>query len=121
MTLSKVGLAIVFLSLLLLGACASGPEAPSTLLSQAESSIRQAESAGADDHAPVALREAKKFLSAAQSHIGNEDYGKARRLLEKAIAEANFAEARSMAEKSQRAADEVEENLETLEREVNSR
>lgn len=121
MTFSKVGLAFVFLSLLLLGACASGPEAPSTLLSQAQSSIRQAESAGADNYAPVALREAKKFLSAAQSQIGNENYDKAKRLLEKAIAEANFAEAKSMADKSQRAANEVEENLKTLEREVNSR
>ncbi len=121
MTFSKLGLTSVLLLLVLLGACASGPEAPTTLVSQAQASIRQAESAGADTHAPVALREAKKLLSSAQSHIGNEDYDKAKRQLEKAIAEANFAEARSMAEKSQRAADEVEENLEALEREVNSR
>lgn len=121
MTQSKLGLIAVFITLLILGACASGPEAPDTLLSQAESSVRQAESADADEHAPVALREAKKNLSAAKSHIAKENYEMAKRLLEKTIADADFATAKSNAEKSQRAADEVRENLEVLEREVNNR
>lgn len=121
MALPKTGLISLLLSLLLMTACASGPPAPTTLVSQAETSIRQAESAGADTHAPVALREAKKRLASAKSHIGNENYPLAQRQLEKAIAEANYAEARSMAEKSQRAANEVEENLEALQREINSR
>lgn len=121
MTQSKLGLIAVFITLFILGACASGPEAPDTLLSQAESSIREAESADADRHAPVALREAKKNLSAAKSHIAKENYQAARKLLEKTIADADFATAKSDAKKSENAAEEVRESLEVLEREVNNR
>ncbi|HEY7886346.1 MAG TPA: DUF4398 domain-containing protein [Cellvibrionaceae bacterium] len=118
---SNLRLAGIIVVLLSLVACASNNNIPTTLVTQAESSIRQAESAGAEQHAPVALRDAKRYLASAKTQSANENYEVANKLLEKSLAESEFASAKSLAEKSERSADRMKENLRVLENEVNNR
>lgn len=103
---------------LFITACASTEPAPTTLLTQAQAHISQAESAGADQHAPVALRDAKNQLKDAESAIDEEEYTKARMLLEKSIADSEYATAKSNSEKTQAAAEEMKKQMETLKQEV---
>ena len=101
-----------------LGGCASTREAPVALISEAEADIKAAEEIGAEEYAPLALRSARNHLAQAKSGIAEQmneqDYQKATFMLERALADAEYATAKTHAEKSQTAAKEVEANLEAL-------
>ena len=119
MNLSRLGIIGLIFTLCTLTACASNTEIPTSLVTQAETSVRQAESAGADDLAPLALRDAKKNLASAKSAMAREDYKIAHDYLEKSLADSEVAVAQTHAEKSTRAAEEIKEQMSTLEKEVN--
>jgi hypothetical protein len=82
--------------LLILGACASTPP-PSGLLNEAESAIRTARDARADDFAPVELGFAEEALAAAQLAVQERDYEAARLHAIQAELDARLAIARSRA------------------------
>jgi hypothetical protein len=117
----KTGLLTIVVAALALSACANNAPLPSSLLTQAENNLEQARSVNAEKHAPLALREGKKHLAKARSAIANNEHAAARAWLEKSVADTNLAIAKAHAQKSQKAADQVEENLRVLEREVNSK
>ena len=94
--------------------CASGPEKPSDLLTQVTANIGQAKDAGAEEFAPVAFRDANKHMNKAKDAIEDKEYLDARRLLEKSLADADFALAKTNAEKAQNAANQIQQNLESL-------
>lgn len=106
---------------LLLAACTSVTDAPRTLQTQAETNINQAESAGADEHAPLALRNAKQHLDNAEKAMQEEHHEEAKMLLEKAMIDADYAIAKTNSEKSQQAAEQVRTNIQTLEEEIQDR
>lgn len=117
----KFGLASAALALSAgLAGCASTREAPVALMSEAEADIRSAEEIGAEDHAPVALRSARTHLTEAKNAINSEseldedEYQKVTFMLERALADAEYASAKTHAKKSQAAAEEVEQNLDAL-------
>ncbi len=97
----------------LLAGCASKP-VPREQLAVGKSSIDSAQTAGADELAPVELTRARDKLAQAQVALHDKKYVLARRLAEEADADAQVARSRANAERSQKAADEVTASLQTL-------
>jgi len=103
---------------LLLGACQSNAQRPDTLAVQARESVKKAESAGAAQKAPLALRDADQYLSKADEAIEEKDYEEAQFLLEKSMINSELAIARSNAVDAKKAAEEINKNLNTLQNEI---
>ncbi len=107
------------LSLVLaLGACHNNAQRPDTLAVQARESVEKAQSAGANEKAPLALRDANQYLTEAEEAMKDERYQDAQYLLEKSMVNSELAIARSNATGAKKAAEEIEKNLDTLEQEV---
>ncbi|WP_084005393.1 DUF4398 domain-containing protein [Gilvimarinus polysaccharolyticus] len=114
----KTGFFTILMTVFALTACANNAPVPNILLSQAEAGVEQARSLNAEKHAPLALRDAKQNLDKANAAIAKKDNAKASQWLERSVADSDLAIAKSHAKKSERAADQVEENLRVLEQEV---
>lgn len=84
----------------------------------AEAALEVARNAGAEEHAPAALAVAEERLQQAELAVEDNDEKRARMLVEEAIAAAELAEAEALSEKSQLAAQAVQENLRALESEL---
>ncbi len=82
--------------LTLITACATTPPDP-RILDNARDAIAQAESAEAEEYAPLEMRFARERLMAAEQALGNEREDDARRLAEQAELEAQLALARTRA------------------------
>ena len=100
-----------------LAACAH-VQPPDTLVTQAEESIQHAHSLGADDAAPLALREANQNLEKAKQAMNDQNYEQAQRFLEKSMVNSELAVARTNAQKSQQAAEQIEQNLDALRKQI---
>ena len=116
-TLNRSLIGVVAAVALGLGACAT-PPMPTDQLALAEQAVRDAERAGAVELAPTEMRDAREKLSAAQRAAGEREAVPARRLAEQAQVDAQLAEATARAEKSARAVSELENSLQTLQRET---
>lgn len=109
-----------FIKTLVLTVCFAGVSAcssvepPNTLTTQARDSVQRAKSVGAEQQAPLALREANQFLAKAEEAMVNEEYKEARYLLEKSMINSELAIARTNAKKSKEAASQIEQNLDAL-------
>lgn len=108
--LNRVAIAICLATLV---ACAS-IDPPTSLATQAHESVQRAKEMGAEQSAPLALREANQYLDQAELAIQQQEYKKAYPLLEKSLINSDLAISRSQAKKSQQAALQIEENLEAL-------
>jgi hypothetical protein len=93
--------------------CASVP-APSGTISQAELTIEQAQQAGAQEHAPLELYQAREKLAAAKVAVEQNNNERAARIAELALVDAQLAEARARTEKARQTEAEVRASLETL-------
>lgn len=102
-------------------ACASSTPPPRDELTRADTAIKQAEQAGAAEAAPLELREAKKNYQEASQISGNDkdDYVRAQRLAERAIADAELAASLARAKRAETIAGEVREGVQTLQQELN--
>ncbi|AWI79607.1 MAG: hypothetical protein CVU19_06540 [Betaproteobacteria bacterium HGW-Betaproteobacteria-13] len=109
------------LAVLFVTGCASKMGPPVAELSSAQSSLSQAESAGARTHAPLELLTAREKLSQAEAAMRSEDFERAKVLAEQAAVDARLAEARARTVRSQRAVTEVQESIETLRGELDRR
>lgn len=103
--------------LTLMAACATTPPDP-RLLDNARDAIAQAESAEAEEYAPLELRFAHERLTAAEQALDNEREDEARRLAEQAELEAQLALARTRAalaraelQSKQRELEQIREDL----------
>jgi hypothetical protein len=102
-------------ALLLLAGCASSAEPrPDRSLDVARAAITEAESAGARETAPVLLNRARNKIDGARRLMSEEEYGQARRLLERATADARLAKARANTAQAQAAVDELNETIRML-------
>lgn len=104
----------------LLGACASTPP-PRDELARADTAIKQAEQSGATEHAPTELREAKTQYDQANLILQSENedkYPDARRLAERAVADAQLAATLARAKRAETIAGEVYQGVETLQKEL---
>lgn len=103
--------------LLMMGACAS-TKPPTQQLTQLETSIKQAEQVGAENYAPLELREARKKLEKAREMVSQEKYEEAELVAEKAMVDAELAEIKTLSSKSQQAVDQLRESIRVLQEEI---
>ena len=106
-----------------LTACAGPGPKPTSELQLAQSSIQQAEANDARQFDPVLLNQAQNKLADARELIDKpdpeeEDYTRARRLLEQAAVDAQLAGARAETEKTQRAVAEISRSIEELQNQI---
>lgn len=110
-------LGVVVALVVVMGACAS-TKPPTQKLAQTEAIINQAEQVGAQDYAPLEIREARKKLQRAKEMVSQEKYKKASRLAERAEVDAELAEAKALSEKAQSAVRQLRESIKLLEEEI---
>lgn len=109
---------LTIFAVVLIAGCASQGEEPVSLLAQAETSLNQARSSDALQHAPAAYRQAEEHLEEAKSAIDKEEYAMATLALEKSIADSNYAMVKANAEKTKMSANQIERDLEVLRQEA---
>ena len=102
---------------LALAACASVPP-PTDTISAAELALGKAEEADAQHYAHLEVYQAREKLEGARLAIDEEENLEARRLAEKALVDAQLAEARSDAARAQRNVAEIRTNIEALQHET---
>ncbi len=109
---------ILFSSIMLIvGACAS-TKPPNQELTQLEASIKQAEQVGAEDYAPLEIREARKKLEKVRDLMGKEKYKKAKLIADEAMADAELAQMKALSEKAQKAVNELRKSINALKQEI---
>ena len=108
---------LVFSMLILLAACSS-TKPPAEKLTRTEAAISQAEQAGAEEYAPLEVREARKKLEKARELSEDEKYEEARRLAEQAEVDAELAEVKTLSEKAQNTVKQLRESIRLLQEEI---
>lgn len=114
-SLRKLG---VLASALTLAACATTPDRPTSELAMAKATVEQAQTNGAQQYSPHHLNTAREKLATAQTLAEEGENERAARLAREAEADAQLAAAEAQLEKDREALAEVEENLATLQREL---
>lgn len=101
-------------------ACSS-TKPPTQKLTQTEASISQAEQIGAEEYAPLAIREARKKLDKAKELVSEEKFEEAIRVADRAMVDAEYAQMKSLSSKSQKAVHELKESIKTLKEEIDNK
>ncbi len=100
-----------------MGACAS-TKPPTEKLTKTEASIQQAEQVGAENYAPLEIREARKKLEEARNLVDEEKFEDAKLLADRAMVDAELAQVKTLSEKAQAAVKELRESIKTLQEEI---
>ena len=98
-------------------ACASVPP-PTETISAAELALGKAEQADAQRYARLEVYQAREKLEGAKRAVDQEENVEARRLAEKALVEAQLAEARADAARAEQNVAEIRANIEALQTET---
>ena len=106
---------------LALAACANEVPPPNSQVTLSDSIIRDAESAGAVQYAPVELNTAREKLEAARREMQDENNEKALRLAEEAELDARLAQLKSRTKTTRDAAAAIQASIDTMRREINTR
>ena len=102
-----------------LSSCAGKPPAATvSQVSQADLAVQQASKSKAPEYASLELYTAREQLAGAQAAMQRKDYTQARRWAERALVNAQLAEAKAEAEQTRRAAAELRQSIEALRREA---
>ena len=116
LTLGPLMLLVLFVAT----ACSS-VSPPTTQIAAAEAAIRQAESMGAVESAPLSMRVAREKLDEAKALVGsgeNDRMGRAKRLAEDATVEAQLAEQTARTAAVTKARDEAQETIDAMRQEA---
>ena len=105
-------------AVLALAGCASSGQPPTAELAVTQSTISEAERAGAVQYAPVELNQARQKLDAAQQAVRAEKYDQARGLASEAEADAKLARAKTEESLAEKSASTVNQDISTLRREA---
>jgi hypothetical protein len=116
-SIARSAVLIAALPIALLAACATG-QPPIAQLATAREAIRQAESAGAPQLAPVEMLAARDKLSRAEVASRDRRYTEAAELTDESTADANLAEHKARALKSLRAEQELRQSNAVLSDEI---
>lgn len=100
------------------GCAGKPPTATLERLSQAELAVKQADKSKAPEYASVELYTAREQLASAQQAMQRKDYAEARRLAERALANAQLAETMAEAAQTRQHATELRQSIEALRREA---
>lgn len=109
---------MISLFTLLLSACGGGAVKPTDKVALAESMVNSAREAEAAQYAPLELRLAEENLLKAKENMARKEYEEARRFAEKAAADAQIAEKTANAQRAAQLKGEIQDNVETLRREL---
>ena len=120
-TVQKITTFSALACLLLVAGCAGNSTIPAEKIAGAEQSIDQANKSDAASSAAVELKSANDHLAEAKEAMRNKDYDKASRLAESATADANLAQAKASTAKSKKAAADMAQSVNLLQRELNSK
>ena len=101
----------------LIAACGS-TNPPTQQLTETRMVIQQAEQVGAEEYAPLELRNAGIKLEQARAASEAEEYEKAIRLAEQARVDAELAQVKARSAKAQEAAAELRESIRVLKEEL---
>lgn len=115
-----IALVLAALPILAASGCASVP-APNEEISKAELALREADSVGATEHAPLQMRIAREKLDEAKALVRKgeeEDMVEARRLAESALVEAQLADQTARAEIAEQSRQEAQATIEAMRRET---
>jgi hypothetical protein len=115
--ISASGRMLLLAGVATLAACASVPP-PTEQMAVSRSALSDAQGAGAYEFAPVEMRTANEKLTRATAAMNDKDYARARQLAEQAEADARLAAATANSAKAQRALDEVQASIRTLQNEI---
>lgn len=114
--------AIVFMLLiiaLLPSGCAKENKKLSAMqIETTSATVKQAEEAGARDFAPIELRLAEQKLEKARLALKNKKYDRALRLSQQSEVDAGLAEAKSRTAKAEKAVDELQQSIHTIQSEI---
>lgn len=113
-TFLSLRLAAVFTGVLVLGACASAPQAPNRSLQAAEQAIATAEQARVADYASLELSQAREKLAAARRAVHKEEMLLAQRLADEALVEAQLATAKAGEVQARKVNEDMQESTRTL-------
>jgi ABC-type Fe3+-hydroxamate transport system substrate-binding protein len=112
---------VVTLTLFFLSACASSGPSTSTVdqsITRATTAVAQADAAGAREYAPLAFSNAEDKVRDSKKATASGDHPKALQLAEEAEVDAQFAEAKAVTAKAEKAAAEVQQSIKTLREEI---
>ena len=102
-----------------LSSCAGKPPAATvSQVSQADLAVQQASKSKAPEYASLELYTARKQFASAQKAMHKKEYTQARRWAERALVNAQLAEAKADAEQTRRTAAELRQSIEALRREA---
>jgi hypothetical protein len=101
----------------LIAACGS-TNPPTQQLTETRMVIEQAEQVGAQEYAPLELRDAGIKLQQARDAVEEKEYEKAIRLLDHARIDAEVAQVKALSAKSQKASEELRESIRVLREEL---
>ena len=108
---------LILSSLCLVISCASS-KPPTEQVARTEAAINQANQVGAQDYAPLQLRNARKKLDQTKNLIQQKKYDKARRMAERAQVDAELAEETSLSKKARDAVKQLKESIKILKQEI---
>lgn len=114
-------LACLFVSSILMGIACASVSPPTDQISAAEAAIRQAESLGAVELAPLQMRVAREKLDEARSIAQNEDgdhMRRAKRLAEESALEARLAEETARTAAFEKARNDAAATIDAMRREA---
>lgn len=106
-----------FIGLALLAACGT-TNPPSQQLTETQMVIQQAEQLGAEEYAPLEIRNAKIKLGLAREAVEAKEYEKAIRLAEQARVDAELAEMKAQSGKAEKEVAELRESIRVLKAEI---
>ena len=109
--------ALLLAGQLALTGCSSVPP-PNAEMAVARTAVNNAVSAGGTENAPVEMRAAQDKFNGAEKAMTAEDYETARYLAEEAAVDAQLAERKSRAVKTQSAVDDAKRGIEVLRQEM---
>ncbi len=101
-----------------ISACGSKAPRPISELALANSALKNAESSGAREYAPIELRVAREKKAEADAAMAKKNYSRARILTSQAQVDSELARAAADAEKSRLALKEAQDNIQMIRQEV---
>ena len=103
-------------ALFLMSACAGAP--PTTEMAVAKVAVNNANTAGANEFAPLPYRAAQEKMEGAQNAMATENYAVARKLAEEAEVDAQLSAVTARSVKAQKAVGQLQQDNNVLRQEI---
>ncbi len=110
-------LAVIVAAAVFMTGCASTPP-PTAQMAVSRAAITNANSAGANEFAPLQIKSANEKMAGAERAMVDEEYGLAGKLAAQAQVDAELAGEKARSAKAQKAADAVQEDSNVLRQEI---